>query len=302
MYKLNILMLTLLLFFGGCGGDTPSPGEEQGSARTVRLNKIAELGRKLDETSGMIMVDGKLYTHNDSGNRPYLYEIDPANGKIIRSIHIEGAVNRDWEDLAQDDTYIYIADTGNNLGKRRDLNIYRVSKNDLLNSDDIPSESIKIAYEDQSSFNYSRYTTPFDAEALIAFDGSLYLFSKNWNDYTTSIYKIPTIPGNYKIRPLFKKKLNIMVTAADFDPETHSIALIGYANIYKDLPSASMVFILSDYNENDFFSGISLALKIENSMEVGQIEAVAFGNGGKNDLFISAEGNPAVLYKMSIPK
>ena len=33
--------------------------------------------------------------------------------------------NVDWEDLTQDDKgYIYIADTGNNNNKRRELDIY----------------------------------------------------------------------------------------------------------------------------------------------------------------------------------
>lgn len=302
MHKLNsLLMMIIVFFFGGCGNDAPSP--ENGSVEfngSIKLEKITELDSRLKETSGMLVVDGKVYTHNDSGNRPYLYEINTTNGEIVRSIHIKGATNRDWEDLAQDDNYIYIADTGNNMGNRKDLNIYRVSKRDLLNSDDIPSESIKITYADQSSFSYSDHTTPFDAEALMALDGSLYLFSKNWNDCTTNVYKIPAIPGSYKIYPLFKHKLNVMVTAADYDPSTNSIVLIGYANIYKNILSSSMIFVLSNYSKNDFFSGTLLALKIKNATDAGQIEAVGFRDGAKGGLFISAEGNPAMLYKASV--
>jgi hypothetical protein len=301
MYKLNILLSVLLLLLGGCGGDTPVPEGDDIVIGSVRLKKIADLNRKLKETSGMIMVDGRLYTHNDSGNQPYLYEINSTNGEIIRNIHVDGAVNRDWEDLAQDDTYVYIADTGNNLGNRRDIKIYKIAKSDLLNLDSVPSESIGITYGDQNNFNYPKYTTPFDAEALIAFDGSLYLFSKNWDDYTTSIYKIPSTVGDYEVYPVFKKRLNIMVTAADFNPEAHSIVLIGYSNPYKSIFFKMMIFMLSDYLEDDFFSGTVNAVEIENNIEAKQIEGVSFfedGNGSA--LLISAEGRPAILYRATI--
>ena len=300
MYKLNILTLTILLLLGGCGSNTPAPNKGSTPDGSIKLKKIANLDNRLKETSGMIMIGGKLYTHNDSGNQPYLYEINAANGKILRAIHINGAINMDWEDLAQDGSYIYIADTGNNLGNRRDLTIYKVAKSDLLNSDNVSSESIEIAYAKQSRFGYPNHTTPFDAEALIAFDGSLYLFSKNWDDYTTDVYKISNRPGNYKLNPSFKHKLNVMVTAADFNPVTHSIVLIGYSNIHKGIYSPSMIFILSDYWENNFFSGSVAAIQIENSIEAGQIEAVAFERDGTNNLFISAEGDPATLYEAGL--
>jgi hypothetical protein len=300
MYKLNILILAALLLLGGCGGDTPTPGGEDVPNGSVRLKKITDLDNKLKETSGMILVDGKLYTHNDSGNLPYLYEINATNGKIIRSIHIDGAANRDWEDLAQDNAYVYIADTGNNLGNRKDLNIYKVAKSDLLNSNNAPSESIRISYADQDRFSYPNYTTPFDAEALIAFDGSLYLFSKNWDDYTTNVYKLPNTPGNYQIRPLFKQKLDVMVTAADFDPVARTIILIGYSNPHKNIFFKMMIFMLSNYLEDDFFSGTVNAVEIENNIEAKQIEGVSFFEDGSRSAFlISAEGDPAVLYEVS---
>jgi hypothetical protein len=47
-----------------------------------------------------------LVTHNDSGNQANLYEIDASTGIVIRTVCITNATNVDWEDIAQDASYI----------------------------------------------------------------------------------------------------------------------------------------------------------------------------------------------------
>ncbi|MDR0683026.1 MAG: hypothetical protein LBG15_14435, partial [Dysgonamonadaceae bacterium] len=73
----------------------------------------------LDESSGLEYCRGKLWTHNDSGGDTKLYAVDPANGFINQTITLEGITNVDWEDLAADGYYLYIADTGNNTNGAR---------------------------------------------------------------------------------------------------------------------------------------------------------------------------------------
>ena len=48
--------------------------------------------------------------------------------KILQTISVQKAKNVDWEDIAQDGKYIFIADVGNNYGKREKLTIYKVAK------------------------------------------------------------------------------------------------------------------------------------------------------------------------------
>ena len=84
------------------------------------------LPSEVEETSGLIFLNGKIITHNDSGDDPNLYEIDTISGTISRIINITNATHIDWEDISQDNTYIYIADIGNNNGDRDNLIIYKI--------------------------------------------------------------------------------------------------------------------------------------------------------------------------------
>ena len=55
---------------------------------------------RVKETSGLLFLDGKIMTHNDSGDAANLYEIDSLSGIIVRTISISNATNIDWEDMA----------------------------------------------------------------------------------------------------------------------------------------------------------------------------------------------------------
>ena len=50
-----------------------------------------ELPDEVKETSGLLFFNEKVITHNDSGDGPYLYEIDTINGNISRVITITNA-------------------------------------------------------------------------------------------------------------------------------------------------------------------------------------------------------------------
>lgn len=90
-----------------------------------------ELPDQVKETSGLLFFKGKIITHNDSGDSANLYELDSLNGNLLRTINITNATNVDWEDIAEDNTHIYIGDFGNNNGNRTDLKIYKILKSDL---------------------------------------------------------------------------------------------------------------------------------------------------------------------------
>ena len=59
-----------------------------------------KLPKDLEETSGIILNNGLLWTHNDSGNESELFNID-ATGEIIQKIPITTAKNIDWEDIKE---------------------------------------------------------------------------------------------------------------------------------------------------------------------------------------------------------
>lgn len=270
------------------------------------MTLVSKLSNDVRETSGLAKVDGKIYTHNDSGGSAQLYEINATSGNVARTIIVNGAVNVDWEDLACDDTHLYIADIGNNLGSRTDLKIYRISKSDLAENDTVTAEEIDFSYADQTIFTYAPFTTPYDAEALIAYNGQLYIFTKNWADYTCKVYSVPTVPGSYVAAPVTGKVLDVMVTGATIDRANSSVALVGYSNPYDmDRPFKSAIVKLSGFSGNGFFAGNITEYVIENSQSVGPVEAILFTTPSK--LYLSAEGMtilsaeyPAKFYETAI--
>ena len=272
----------------------------------VSLTLVSVLNDDVRETSGLANVNGKIYTHNDSGGSNLLYEINASTGDVIRSITVNGATNVDWEDLAYDDTHLYIADIGNNLGNRSNLKIYKILKSDLDANITVNAETIAFSYTDQTTFTYDPFTTPYDAEALIAYNGQLYVFTKNWADHTSKVYSIPTIPGSYEVTSVSEKALDVMVTGAAIDGAGSSVTLVGYTNPYDiDTPFKSMIVKLSGFTGDNFFSGSIAEHEIKNSQIVGQVEAILFNTS--LEFYLSAEGvtvqsveYPAKLYKTEI--
>lgn len=199
-----------------------------------QVNLVTPLQSNLIETSGLLLLNDRLITHNDSGGENALYEIDSTNGSVQRKVVIENATNVDWEDLCVDDTYIYIADFGNNSGSRTNLRVYRALIADYLNTpnDTISAETIHFNYADQTDFTPTSFSTNYDAEAIISWNNSLYIFTKNWGNMWTNIYALPKTPGNYSLQRIDSIDVQGLITGAHFNPASNTIMLSAYAFTY----------------------------------------------------------------------
>ena len=127
---------------------------------------ITNLAAEVDETSGLLLHNNELWTHNDSGGEAKLFSIDTTNGNVIRSVTILNSQNIDWEDLCKDETHAYIGDFGNNSGTRQNLRIYKISLADLENPDteSIEPQIIDFTYNPDiyNAIFKKRNTTNFD--------------------------------------------------------------------------------------------------------------------------------------------
>ena len=195
-----------------------------------QLTMLTSLNTAINETSGLLFLNNRLITHNDSGGEPALYEIDTITGNITRKVTIANVQNNDWEDICHDGTHIFIGDFGNNNGNRTDLSIYKIEIGDYLFSptDTIYAETISISYADQNDFTSSQYTTNYDAEAMICYQDSLYIFSKNWGNFRSNIYPCPKIPGSYSLEKSDSINTQCMVTGAAYDSTNNRVLLSGY--------------------------------------------------------------------------
>ena len=187
------------------------------------------LSKKLDETSGLEIIDNQFITHNDSGGDPKLYYLDK-KGKIVFERILNGAKNNDWEDITKDEEYLYVANMGNNLDNRKNLSIFKVpidTSNDQL-------EVIEFNYPEQVKFITLEKSSQYDAEGLITIDENLIIFTKNKLKKITEIYSLPKTAGTYEAKKIGSLNTQSIITAADYDSKTKLLALTGSRSFKGD--------------------------------------------------------------------
>lgn len=277
-YILMVLLFTMFPFFG----------------ISQDLSKLTNLDDDMAETSGLIFFDNRLITHNDSGGMNALYEINIGSGGVNRIVTIQNAVNIDWEDICTDDEYIYIGDFGNNNGNRTNLRIYKVLKTDYLNADVVSSEVIEFSYQDQNDFTSSPNDTNFDAETLISYGSDLYIFTKNWVDGRTNIYKVPKNKGTYVVPRIDEFDADGWITGGTYNPLVNKVILTGYSGF------KAFAIELRGFSGGKFSNGVidkyNLNIPLTESF---QTEAVTYSDDF--NYYISAEKNvlgSAALYSL----
>ena len=240
--------------------------------------EIGNLVERIGETSGLIYFADKLITHNDSGNTAELFEIDPDSGEILRIVQIANAQNRDWEDLAQDEDYIYIGDFGNFNGDRTDLRIYKISKAEYLASDTVTATLIEFTYEDQSNFTAAP-NSDWDAEALFVYEDVLVVLTKQWKSAGTVAYKLSKTPGDQIAERLDSYQVEGLITGATYDEFKQQLVLVGYSRLL--LP----FFVeISGLNNTSIFSGTISKLPLNTG--IAQVESIAYS---ENRYFFTCE-------------
>jgi hypothetical protein len=160
----------------GCGGQAAPSAPRQAQAPPLCGRLHARLTGHVDaaaatELSGLVLSrsrPGVLWTHNDSGDSARLFAISP-RGRLLGELHVGGAENVDWEDVAATPGAIYAGDIGDNLAQRSTISVYRVPDRSLSGRE--MAERFKLRYPDG----------PHDAEALLVgpSGGALVIVTKN---------------------------------------------------------------------------------------------------------------------------
>lgn len=245
-----------------------------------------DLPEEVSETSGLLFFNNKIITHNDSGGGAKLYEIDPTSGLITRTITINNATNVDWEDIAADDTHIFIGDIGNNNGTRNDLKIYKILKTDYLNNNNVSAEIITYSYQDQSDFTSLPNNNNFDAEAMSIYNGNIIIFTKNWADLKVNAYVLPNTSGHQTAVKTSTYNVNGLITGSSYNEEDDSFMLSGYNNI-----DGTPFLLYIDRNRttgNDVFNGVPKKTILTSELGPGnQVESIIHLNN--LDYYISRE-------------
>ncbi len=209
------------------------------------LQVVGRLSFKpIKESSGLVRSrkwPGIYWTHNDSGDQARIFPIR-IDGSIVKpnnlgngeytGIHIRGAQNIDWEDIALDnDANLYIGDFGNNWNNRRDLGIYVLKEPNPFERTNAPVLGwIPFEYPDQDQYPPPREKRNYDAEALFVVNDQLYVLTKNRGNRKTHLYRFGTTTPD-QVNPLVllgEFDIRGKVTAADVSPDGAKLVVLTY--------------------------------------------------------------------------
>jgi hypothetical protein len=209
---------------------------------------------RLVESSGVAVsraFPGVLWTHNDSGDGPYLYATD-LRGTDRGALLIPGAQAIDWEDMSLGPcptrvsaaTCLYLADTGDNLEFRPFVTIYAIPEpapperaSDTLGITRAPAV-LWLRYPDGPHDVEAVYVSPRDTALFLVSKGTrgsairLYRVDRSaWRTTdTTSEVVVATLVQTLDILP--SSEAGRLVTGGAVRPDGRVVALRTYTEIY----------------------------------------------------------------------
>jgi uncharacterized protein YjiK len=283
--KLAFVFLSFSLVLFGFNGDPENldhstPAAAPTTEIEVQAVKTGTLPKTINESSGLEEsgTPGVFFTHNDAGNAAELYKIN-AKGKLLATLPVAGAENVDWEDITRDDKgNIYIADTGNNNNKRKQLKIYRLEKGD-------PEQvsEITFQYSDRKAGSADKNHFEFDCEAVFWHRSRLYLVTKDReNGMEARLYELADTPGDHEAKPIAHYPVHAAITAADISPDGKTLMLLSLGKIH-----------LFQVEGTNFFGSKMVTRSLG---KVGQSEGAVFT--GNNTIMISSEKGGLYRYEL----
>ena len=225
-----VLLAYLYLLFTSCSKEEAAPVAEDPFETTPVKNNLS--GGVLDEISGLapgIKVPGSMWAHEDS-DQPAELSLLSSSGEIIKKIAVPGVNNRDWEDIASGpgpdpaQSYIYIAETGDNNQVYDKYYIYRVEEPTAVQQ--------TIANTDKIAFTYPDGKHDAEAIFLDPSNKDIYIITKR--DAKSKIFKLP-YPYSTTSDNIATEVATLpynQVTGADLSSDRKMLLIRTYSNIY----------------------------------------------------------------------
>jgi hypothetical protein len=205
--------------------------------------------KSISESSGLVAsrtTPGAYWTHNDSGDGPFIYAID-TRGDSFGTFRVSGAQARDWEDIAAgpgpqpNRSYLYIGDIGDNDAVRPEVIVYRVPEPSLSSATRKFTKSRPGSTESAEAIRLKYPDGKHDAEALLV------------NPRTGNIYIVTKVllanPGVYEALAPFTAGQSItmrkvgephvpslfggVITGGSISPDGRRVALCDYFQGYE---------------------------------------------------------------------
>jgi hypothetical protein len=259
----------------------------------------------VNESSGLAASrtnPGLLWTHNDSGDGPFIYCLDMETTSC-GTWQVAGAEAVDWEDMSAgpgpDATkdYLYIGDIGDNAAARDHITVYRVSEPEVSPSDRASSRDAPSVTEASEAFQLEYPDGPHDAETLMVHPrtGDLYIVTKEFAR-SSGVYRAKApldTSSTITLDRVATVNLDGFLTArtgGDISPDGRRVVFSTYMDGFElTLPERTKRFKAIWKQEPT-----SIALGYRK-----QGEAIAYSADGSS-LFTTSEGAGAPLYEIQV--
>lgn len=294
---LPALVLLAMTLVAGCSRDAPAESE-RGALSGVMLDS------QLAEISGLAAShrhEGVLWLHDDGGNPARLFAIS-TNGNRLATLRIEGVTKTDWEDIASfrvdGRNYLLIADTGDNGGLRRTLQLHAIEEPAKLENARVkPAWSIAFRWPDGAR----------DCEAIAVDERNRQVLLISKKRRPPEVFVLPlgkhggvltarrvgTLtgvpePGAEELRTDGKHaRILKHVTAADISPDDRTLAVM----TYRDL------LLYPRREGGSWAQAIAAKPRVSALPWLPQAEALGWSADGKA-LYVTGEFIPAPLYRV----
>ena len=203
----------------------------------------------INESSGLVAsrtTPGVYWTHNDSGDGPFLYAIR-TDGEYFGVWRVTGAEAIDWEDISigpgpvRGKSYLYIGDIGDNSSARKEIVVYRVLEPKPTLADQHSSKSKPRITENAEAIRLRYPDGTHDAEALLVDpkSGNIYVVTKVALQ-NPIVYEATA--GTNSPQPITMKSLGELkvpslfggiITGGSVSPDGKRIALCDYFQGYE---------------------------------------------------------------------
>jgi len=287
----------LALAMTDCSRDAPAQAE-RGALSGVMLDS------QLAEISGLAASHrhpNVLWLHDDGGNPARLFAIG-TNGNRLATLRIEGVTKTDWEDMASfrldGRNYLLVADTGDNGGLRRTLQLHAIEEPAKLENARVkPAWSIAFRWPDGAR----------DCEAIAVDERNRQILLISKKRRPPEVFVLPlgrhsgvltarrvgTLtgvpePGVEELRTNEKHaRILKQVTAADISPDDRTLAVM----TYRDL------LLYRRRDGGSWAQAIAAKPKVSELPWLPQAEALGWSSDGKL-LYVTGEFIPAPLYRV----
>jgi hypothetical protein len=205
-------------------------------ARPERTGSVPAVLYELSGFAASQVHPGIFWAHNDSGNAPELYALRP-DGTIAATFTLRGATLRDPEDIAvgpctagEDRSCIYLADTGDNGGRRRSVQILKMEEPEHLANGPLVPVILPFRYADG----------PADAEAVVVDPATARVFVITKSLLSLgAVYRIDDLGGRegglaVRVRTLrAPREFDAPTTAAAVHPSGTRLLLRSYTRVWE---------------------------------------------------------------------